>query len=1815
MTVETPQQPLPGQYGVDFSGEPEQPVIDLETQVVQPVANLKSNVEKAHYAMGDKSPGAGYIATRFQAGDDANVRQMASQNQIKEQERLQREEINKLLTSGEIKDPQTLGIIAQEAAIEGAKNSDPRFILERMYADKAISQAAVQREDSKTLEEAMTVDGVAADKILNDNTQTLRRQQIALKKYEKVQEELKNTSMLGKVGQFGLQLVPWYGAITQTSIMGNADSFWWGKNMRQQQYAYFNARDDQEADSMLEGALAQLPDTLSKAIYLDFMLKGTSWDEALNNITMGLDVGFGLAFGVDTAARAVQLSRLNKGLISASREAGRPSPNLSSYIEATGDVKTSALNTAFEKPMQRAAETGRELQFADLVGELTGLQNPMNVTMNGGQRVMSNTGRAQYETWLQRHSDRLVKSFMNDPVDLPLANTQVYDVAAANAVEDFRAMSTPLAKSVLNVSPVNLSFEQVQANIKAGIAQQEANALMNQIVTGNKYNQWLDYTHAMNTYRDIAGRAPTASEKTWKGILGKLAADEEMVARLSQARDVIQATSKGDRKLFDRANARAAEGASFDVANAGVPQTRIVKDLGNTPMVGIGLGRSGDAAMDLGHSYAKIARQEEDILTLTGKSPAEKVVIQLGNPHEANLFGSPELAQYWADMIYKLPNYTIQQMGTGFFIEVYKPVDFYASSVQHALKITTQNMTPPQINSALNFITSPAHTLARETHSDRLLTAAGMSKAEAAIGKALEPINSLPGKLSPRKLWDSSSKQDMLDFLTHQRAMPNKDDPVRPGFFSRDEAEFQADFYEKIGRVPTERESKAYWAYVNVNDMEYLGTSLRYYAQKSRLGWETHGVGAYFEGFEFEGKFLREGLPSLREDAGVMILHPTGASYEYIRTMGGGGKINLGGTKGVGVPTRAEAAERLRKYEEQGFRVVQITDYAEQGMREQAAALGIKVPEGKVNFILTKDLSSQPLPYLQVPYRPGGHPFYLAENYVSQPRVSRQQDYLDPRKTNIMYYGDNNVSGHISQAEAKQVAKNLEQARKMYIEVKEGKRSEASLDKFVEKNLGRSGEEIRARFDRGPVNGGWSIDEPFMVRGKNQTLDKANKLSEYYAPTGKFTKMSDSELNMYKDVDLAYGMERGETLGTLANHGSAERPSWRWEPAAQLDPLPTIQKTANDVVAGRQLDDLKFKTAQRYVAEFGDVLKVDQRELNDNPMRWLFEAEYIATTDAGQKMKINAAMNFRRSALEFFNIRTDGEKQQLILRALAMDWTFNRSKGGPASRAVAKILDPWAMQADVNLGQKIKNAAFYGFFALNPSQFFKQAQSAGAVTGSKLFSGDVARLPALWSSQAMFGFLDSFGAIKGSVAAERELNWAAKTANIISGGSVRVEDFKEAWELMNRIGFNKVGFEMGDRAHTGQAIAAMRSTTGKVLELSTTPMKAGEAVGRHAAWFGAYDEWRWRNPGAVLDDLALEQIIDKASAFMGDMTRASSSTYQKGISGIITQLLPYNIKLAETMVRGLTGNSTRITRAEAAGIMTMNAFTYGLPTAFGTVLLGVPAVELARKKALDYGYDPESYLAQQLWYGFIDTFIMKPIYGEHTNFSERYGPGNARFLWDLFYSDRNAARFLAGAGGGYAWDTFMTINPFITYMWGSITGNKHVYKPTDEDYKRVLSYAVAGYNQAEKLAIALNTGNALTRDGNLLGPTTKTEALLKAILGIDPQRFADLPKMKDIDKTNRELQNKAIPTIRRELQLAIKSFAAGNDSAGYLHEKNMQALIYSHGFSPADRMALFPRLMRGMEADVDEVSKRFALKNTDRLNAFMKRVIRPKDQQ
>lgn len=1762
-------------------------------QVDVDVAKQRSN--KAHFGLGDNSPGLDVLnysianGTEDRAREDAVIKDGIQKKQL----RLQLTQDIILNTPPELQTPELvnsiMGMTDQEAA-------NPKSFFEREYARKVVTTGLTSKEND-VVSDANKESPEASDLVMSGGERVLTRKEVAQRIAEELQGEIKASGWGSYGADLAQQFVPFWSQYNQTNAMykgsGFLDNMLLGRNKMGQALAYYTEENDAEAEKMLRTAVESIKKTnlLDAQAFANYMAGATFIDTFMDNAISAADwsiVGAGaLKTGLRATAsgleKAATLQKATKDIVKA---AGGRNTVPEAVIEASGDLQTAYTATALKKLEEVASGLNRSDSMDKLKGELFTISNPRDI-ITGQEQSLSAAGALKMQGYLETNAKNLTEATLSRPLDIEMAarNSATMEAAVDDALENFKLQSTRASDAILNIEPRKMTVEDRQIlNVAAEIELNQAR-LMQQVNKQNKMQDLIDYTFFMNEYQAaVAGglkapvknpgsfrtgfkdtKASVGNSQFWRKAAENVArqeADDAVKDRMLNALAFFSRLSKQDKKLFETIMRADAEIAMAPKVLPIKPDVRVVKDLGNALYAGIKVGRNPRSLPDM----------------------PEWATLKLGNAHDATLFDTAKQADFWAKDVYGLAGYKIEQQGTGFYIEVYKPLDFTSDTVRDALAIDIKNgKTPDQINKIMGFIQNAEYTNAKSVMSDRHLATFGLSAQGKVIADALKEVNKLPGAIS--KYWRDGSRKDFTKFISNQRTadVPGSD---MPGKFSANYADFEKEWHSTFKRLPTEQEGRAYWSYVALSNTEFAVTNLRIYGAKARMGWENHT----FQGGmpALEGKFLKDGIPrGLREDAGVMVITDNG--NRFFRTMGGGQKRPLGGTRGTAVPTQAENLAYMDRLESEGYKVVQIHQYSEDSLRKFAKTVNVDLPEGEINYVLTKNLKSSPMDYTQIPNRPGGHHHYVAQFYLRQPKIRHMADSRDPNKVNTKYYGDFNIAGFETYKEVVQWQKNFEKSRLMYLDYKKGKITKEQFNDFASSNMPYSGKTMIEHFDTGYFN----ASVPFYSTPANQTVDKAHKLSSKY-PAGRFTRAADSELDMFKDIDLKNAMERGDTLRTIASVGSKENPAFKFETARMLDPLPTIERMAGSVMRGRYIEDLKWKEAERFIAEFGDMLKPSPAELRRDPLRHLYEGDFDMTRIIDRE-RLNAAVAFRRSSLEFLQLRSDVSRDMQYLNQIATDTLLGKGR-----KIAHKVLDPWNRHSDINVNQKAKNAAFHAYMSFNPSQFFKQAQAMVSIMGIKAFT-QPGRIPQLFPSVSMMQFEHLFGS-------RSTLDFSAKMVEKTTLGSFKADHFKEMWDGMKRYGFDNVGYERADMAEYMDP-NLIKGVWGKTLDYGAIPVQAGERITRHSAWVAAYDEWRQANKLAKFNEDAIKQVGDRAHLMIGDMTRAANAPYQAGFMGLTTQFMPFNIRLFEQMFNGLV-KGERLTRKEAAGVLVMNSLMYGVPTGLGIMALGVPAAEDARKWALKNGYEPENFVTRMGFYGLLNEMI-RPIVGGDTNIGERYGPGNMSLIRDFFWGDKSSAAMLMGMSGTYLRDTLYAMDPYRMFVADVVGGSEKIYTPTFEDHIRVLSTLSVGFNTADKLQMALKTGDWMTRNGVLMETNVSPmEAMFKALGGIDPQRIADIPKIKDVMRDDAERQRKLEPMLRREYSAAITAFRNDDDANGYLHHTNMMAIIAAGGWSAQERPSLLARIGKGLEGDVDEVSRKFSMKSRPRLDAFLKRIER-----
>ena len=123
--------------------------------------------------------------------------------------------------------------------------------------------------------------------------------------------------------------------------------------------------------------------------------------------------------------------------------------------------------------------------------------------------------------------------------------------------------------------------------------------------------------------------------------------------------------------------------------------------------------------------------------------------------------------------------------------------------------------------------------------------------------------------------------------------------------------------------------------------------------------------------------------------------------------------------------------------------------------------------------------------------------------------------------------------------------------------------------------------------------------------------------------------------------------------------------------------------------------------------------------------------------------------------------------------------------------------------------------------------------------------------------------------------------------------------------------------------------------------------RRGELFNRRTALTTAVREFKDANPGKVIDDIALKDVLARANNFMLNLGRANRAEFQKGPLGVTTQFLQVSTKTIETVL-GLNGQFTRADRAKLIASQVLLYGAAGIP--LGTIGVNIASQALGNRE-------------------------------------------------------------------------------------------------------------------------------------------------------------------------------------------------------------------------------------------------------------------------
>lgn len=1209
--------------------------------------------------------------------------------------------------------------------------------------------------------------------------------------------------------------------------------------------------------------------------------------------------------------------------------------------------------------------------------------------------------------------------------------------------------------------------------------------------------------------------------------------------------------------------------------------------------------------IEMGKRPTVIATVQNAKKTKKSKTTGQQTVaVTMGTP-QSELFDSAQAADRAAREDYGLRKYQVLQRGPGYYIQTYHMVDETAPSVRAAIMQDTNAKTPQGYfnNLFFNYLRSPDEKTGA-TLVNELKSIYGESMIVGSIKRALKPVGALSNDEYNKLALFSQRYQDTYNPTTQGR-----------GVFADSVGQFYKMYYDMHKEMPSANQAGAYFAYRQVNDINYFNLNLGLAAQKTRKGLMNFEL-PYMQApaipnpmstpvldkvksftNKIEGKVLTH-IPwddrGTEPTAGVLVwdLDEKGM---YKRT-----PFNF---------TDRDKTEKMIK--EGGYTIISPTEIGERALRSTPGVAG-NIPEGNLSIILAKEHNASPLDLKQLPYQPGGHVAYPHGWFISQPNIviSAQSkdkkgnpnaiDFDKMNQTRVStYYGDKNFRSFETEKDVDQYLARYEKARQLLVEARTLRKSkqpgpaavkEAELQKYLKANLPHSSAQFRNYFKQTGSGDDaiFDINTPFYKRFINESLENRNQLSRMTNAKGEakypnFRREQDSVFNHYKGLDTAMGMERSEPILTINNKGSVSNPVYKLEQARTLDPYVSMEQAASYLVRGRYLNDVKIKMAEQFVQEFGNLVpEISRDDQLADPIHTLISGSLKADGSAAY----SAAKNYQITAKQFFNIKNEFDKERASFKRKALEGIFNNY-----SKDWGVAAEPWLMHRIPSAPSFLRSAVFH-LKMLSPHQLSMQLSAvlhSMAIVGPK---------------EAMIGTaLSTYYRTAMFTRDEKMIAHLGKLAEQMTG--MKAEHFIESLKGLQRSGMMYVGREVGqytDHLDVGNVVS---NTAGNILAGGRWFFNEGERISRMAAWAMSYREWRNANPTGVYNNSIIKANRTRADMLIGNMSSQSNARWQHGWAGVATQFWGYPVRVSEQFL------GKRLTDQEKLRMFWTYGALYGYPQMGNLFMPLWPIADWTRGYDISRNVNPDTTTGD---YGTIKgslgdiaqnglmSYMVEIMAGQRYNVNSRYGLGMSSIsdMLDQAKGSMSSYDFFTGAGGTTTADVLSNMEPFGKAIISVFNKDGTDYPITAQDVNNFLTTSTM-YSGFRKAWEAYNLGLYLTRSGKPVGPYSLSEAAMGILFGLQTGKVSDLFEMNKNEKAIKEAQNSAMGDIINKFHEGLE---AGNDSDMHKYFKQAHILCVANAFTDAQCGQLMKRGIAGKSSVIEDIWKDIRSAPQERLDMW-----------
>lgn len=1093
---------------------------------------------------------------------------------------------------------------------------------------------------------------------------------------------------------------------------------------------------------------------------------------------------------------------------------------------------------------------------------------------------------------------------------------------------------------------------------------------------------------------------------------------------------------------------------------------------------------------------------------------------------DGSLFSNPFQARNTALDIYGLTTeFRIKQQGSGFYIDIPRPIREDEDAVRKAL-ITTSNTTPQaatgmfmsMLRMGVDKLRSAEDLLSDFQRANRHVATHAPQEVKRLVVDWAKDIGGLTTKQHDR----------LTTVLEHNRDFVKGLDR---GQFWRSQAELDQ-AYMRLNRVmPTLEESRAYWAYVQLNDLDWWFRNMGWYRDKARLGYQdvrfalpdSTGETVAVKTPWFSGRPVDD-LPAFTKSGPDFSVYLRSSADKEGRLI----------WKHDATDTDLQEIARRMANGNKAYQVYNPLDHPLQG-------IGVK---GKVHFVLTDTAETKLLSWRQAEYNPGGHIVYPHNWFVKQARIGYGPG------GRLFHYGDASIFNFSSEAQAKKFGSAMEEGRLLL-----GRGDDAMLQEHLNRTLPYSVDEFKALFsEKGHLDKDSPIAHTFTGR---DVFETNTDLIEKYP--GLRDHLNDP-FNDAATLDRKFLAERGPTLPSIREAGSEANPVYRLTPSKLMDPTMSLQRGLANSIRGRFMNDYKISAAESFVKEFSAALKQPPEVLARNPLYHLYNPTW--NDNIVDKGFLATAKNAQMAVKNFLGTQSElgahvGWIEQKVMNSIygvggdtVADWASDRILG--------RIIDP---------PRFMRATAFHaslGFF--NPVQLFVQLQT-------------LTNVYALSPLQAVAG--TAGGVMMRRLALTESPDILNAMASKAGAFGWTKEQFLESYELLRSSGIYNVAGETAMRNDVFDPKLFM-SGYHRFLDKGTMFFAEGERLVRLTAWNSAYLEFRKTNPTKAVGQREMAAIMTRADDLSVNMTRASNARWQEGWSSVPTQFLAFPARLMEQFL------GKRLSKAEKLRAFVAYSTMYGVPMGLSGAL-GIPFYEDIKQAAFERNINLSNPVLNALVEG-LPSMALKGLLGEEFNYAQRYGPGGLTIFKEVLEGEKTPIELLVGPGGKTLYDIGASTMPFFRYFGSLLSGDPTTFPLLGEDFidaSRTLSVA----NNAAKIAYGLQTGRYFSKNETYLTDVTPFQTIFMGVTGMQKMELTDAfirnNSLGDLKK-DRQRETKE---ILKELRRGFAEGYHGRYNKMHDHMTRAEAIMESRGWTYEERSSAMTRAMSGYESYIDKINR------------------------